>query len=50
LTGKLWVDDSQVVAISAIKVYATDQPKVVYRITEVLGARPQDDPALALPF
>src|SRR5437868_3875961 len=41
LTGILWRDDSQVVAISALKTYAREgtQPSTSVRVTEVLVAR-----------
>jgi Holliday junction resolvase RusA-like endonuclease len=50
LTGKLWKDDSQVVALVAVKQYAIDQPKAVYRVAEIVGAKPLDDAALVLPW
>lgn len=49
-SGPLWLDDSQVVAVVAMKCYAVDRPKVVYRIAEVEGAAPLEDPHLTLPF
>ncbi len=50
LTGKLYGDDSQVVSLSARKVFAVDQPKAVYRVEEVVTVQTVEEWTRSLPW